>query len=672
MSAAHGAADVMDASPTPPSNSASPSPLATLPEELLTNVSCKLGSDDLFALRQTCRSIEAKTFHDFATEYFSAKGFMFTTESLKVLINIAKHPKLKESLKEVWFITAYFPRGALHCGMGKCCHWQPTVRQREAFNFYVADQERLQIQGDDRRLITVALTLLPAMRRLSIVDHTSAIPARAECRGLQKVSRTTNNQASFHPSSKDAAVLTEYYEWLSHIFRTVMLSVADSGQSTITKLETRFHHITHGLSPSVDLSFKRDESRSLSAALANLTKLRLQYRTNLYRKGKADDQNERDLAMKTMRSFSSIVRNTTNVRLTSDDGKISGLLARAMTSKMELENITRFSMESIAISDTGILKAMLLKMLAVEKLTFYFVNIKSSAGWAPVLQILPQLPALNHLHLMYLQDNGRKVYLIEQPDDDELDNWGHEAAAEDEDEWIADESSDDDDDLPDLIDADESVDENSDEDVLDVEEKPAEPTIPKVIVPPCKHAGKKDYTLEGREAAPERGYWVCLNTREAILAELPRFIKDINIGEPAAAFIDDMAMFGNAVFGPPPGAAQPGMITVGAGAFGLALGAGPPPAMGPPGMGVPPATAMQAIAQLSAALGVAPPPFGPPAAAPPPPAAAAAPTTTGTNAANPASAPAAPTAPTTAASAAPPPPPTNGWSDWGFHDDDIE
>ncbi|KJX95696.1 hypothetical protein TI39_contig1444g00001, partial [Zymoseptoria brevis] len=617
MSAAHGAADVMDASPTPPSKSASPSALATLPEELLTNISCKLGSDDLFALRQTCRSIEAKTFHDFATEYFSAKGFMFSTESLKVLINIAKHPKLKEYLKELWFITAYFPRGTLHCGMGKCCHWQPTVRQREAFIFYVEDQERLQIQGDDKRLITVALTLLPAVRRLSIVDHTTAIPARAECRGLQKVSRTTNNQASFHPSSKDVTVLAEYYEWLSHIFRTVLLSVADSGQSTITKLETRFHHIVHGLSPSVDLSFKRDESRRLSAALANLTKLRLQYRTNLYRKGKADDQNERDLAMKTMRSFSSIVRNTTHVRLTSDDGKISGLLARAMTSKMELENITRFSMESIAISDTGILKAMLLKMLGVQKLTFYSVNIKSSAGWVPVLQILPQLPALSHLHLMYLQDNGLKVYLIEQPDEDELDDWGHEAAAEDEDEWIADESSDDDD-LPDLIDADEPVDGDSDGDVPDIiESKPAEPTIPKVIVPPCKHAGKKDYTLVGREAVPERGYWVCLNTREAILAELPRFIKEINIGEPAAAFIDDMAMLGNAMFGPPPG---------------------------PPGVGVPPATAIQAIAQLSAALGVAPPPFGagPPAAAPPPPPpAAAAPPTNNNN--NQASATPAPT-----------------------------
>lgn len=34
--------------------------LAALPEELLSNISIKLGSDDVFSLRLTCRDIEAK------------------------------------------------------------------------------------------------------------------------------------------------------------------------------------------------------------------------------------------------------------------------------------------------------------------------------------------------------------------------------------------------------------------------------------------------------------------------------------------------------------------------------------------------------------------------------------------------------------------------------------
>lgn len=52
-----------------------------LPEELVSNIACKLGSDDLFALRLTCRDLEAKSLHEFGTEYFAAKCFIFTTEA---------------------------------------------------------------------------------------------------------------------------------------------------------------------------------------------------------------------------------------------------------------------------------------------------------------------------------------------------------------------------------------------------------------------------------------------------------------------------------------------------------------------------------------------------------------------------------------------------------------
>lgn len=54
--------------------------LATLPEELVSNIAVKLGSDDIFSLRLTCRDLEAKCLHEFATEYFVRKGFIFTSE----------------------------------------------------------------------------------------------------------------------------------------------------------------------------------------------------------------------------------------------------------------------------------------------------------------------------------------------------------------------------------------------------------------------------------------------------------------------------------------------------------------------------------------------------------------------------------------------------------------
>lgn len=52
------ASDLESSSISPPA--APKSRLAALPEELLSNISVRLGSDDIFSLRLTCRDIEAK------------------------------------------------------------------------------------------------------------------------------------------------------------------------------------------------------------------------------------------------------------------------------------------------------------------------------------------------------------------------------------------------------------------------------------------------------------------------------------------------------------------------------------------------------------------------------------------------------------------------------------
>lgn len=64
----------------PPSNAATGNAapnahcqLARLPEELISNISLRLQSDDVFALRQTCVDIERKTLHEWAKEYFAQK-----------------------------------------------------------------------------------------------------------------------------------------------------------------------------------------------------------------------------------------------------------------------------------------------------------------------------------------------------------------------------------------------------------------------------------------------------------------------------------------------------------------------------------------------------------------------------------------------------------------------
>ena len=127
-----------------PNIDTSMSRLAALPEELISNIALRMDIDDLSNLRLTCRTIETKSFFSFATEYFSGKCFMITTESLKVLVGIASSERLRKYLHDVYVYTAFFSEHAFHCPNG-ChnCAWQPTVRQSEAYRTYMNDQKRL-------------------------------------------------------------------------------------------------------------------------------------------------------------------------------------------------------------------------------------------------------------------------------------------------------------------------------------------------------------------------------------------------------------------------------------------------------------------------------------------------------------------------------------------------
>jgi hypothetical protein len=78
--------------------------LVALPEEVLGQITHHLYSDDFFSLRRCCREIESKTFSDFASQYFKRKCFMFTTESLQTLVNIAES-RFAGYLKDVCLLT---------------------------------------------------------------------------------------------------------------------------------------------------------------------------------------------------------------------------------------------------------------------------------------------------------------------------------------------------------------------------------------------------------------------------------------------------------------------------------------------------------------------------------------------------------------------------------------
>jgi hypothetical protein len=165
--------------------------LSDLPEELISNIAGRLG-DDKFALRATCRALEEKTFHEFATEHFSEKCVHFTTDSLKVLRDISSCPRLSKYVKKVFVVTALFSEQSFSCyGSHAIAHWRPSVRQSEAYKFYMEDQRKLRASGDDKLMLIEAFRRLPSLKAVALIDNPDSLKDGTDYRGGNKVLRQT-------------------------------------------------------------------------------------------------------------------------------------------------------------------------------------------------------------------------------------------------------------------------------------------------------------------------------------------------------------------------------------------------------------------------------------------------------------------------------------------------
>ncbi|KAK1990765.1 hypothetical protein LX36DRAFT_384427, partial [Colletotrichum falcatum] len=71
--------------------------LVSLPAEVLDSISRSLPSDDLFALRQTCRCVAEKTWI-FHRRFFYTRYVMLEKQSLLNLIAISRHSVLRQAV----------------------------------------------------------------------------------------------------------------------------------------------------------------------------------------------------------------------------------------------------------------------------------------------------------------------------------------------------------------------------------------------------------------------------------------------------------------------------------------------------------------------------------------------------------------------------------------------
>ena len=165
-----------------------------LPGELVDNIAYRLGSDDKFSLRLTCRELEQKSQRAFGLHHFTKKCVHLTTDSLTVLLNISKSEKLGKYVRDVTLITALFSaadtaRLIVPC---KCCFARnPDSHEESSYRFYIEDQLRLRETGEDQALLDEAFRSLPQLNTVALVDSEDRLQPGTDYQGGRKTLRKT-------------------------------------------------------------------------------------------------------------------------------------------------------------------------------------------------------------------------------------------------------------------------------------------------------------------------------------------------------------------------------------------------------------------------------------------------------------------------------------------------
>nr|POF15506.1 hypothetical protein CFP56_48701 [Quercus suber] len=373
--------------------------LAALPGEIVSNIAGRLGSDDFFCLRLTCRDLEAKSLHTFAVEYFSCKGFIFTTDSLKVLLHIAESQRLRKYLHCIQFITAFFPDGHIECSNGCSCYGGPTVRQKEAYKDYMADQKQLKSTGDDKRLLAKSFQLLPKLNAIDVVDNFMMIDKNVDIRGFNKVQRVTGYPPAV---PNEGNIDVQYQTWLSHIWETVIIAIALKPVPNLEEFRMLGRTAINGLSVD-DLTCTTRVIEEVRPSFQGLKRLQLCMRSH----SKSTVSNQLD-----MLKFGGLFSNLEDLRLSFDYFRSSELPDVNFLQDTNLSKLSKLHIDGLHTSAES-LCSLLARMTCATEVFFMWVNIKEGT-WVEVLEVLQHLSCLEHLHLQWLGQGAHKAYFLKQ------------------------------------------------------------------------------------------------------------------------------------------------------------------------------------------------------------------------------------------------------------------
>lgn len=508
--------------------------LTDIPEELVSNIAARLYADDNAAFRLTCRTLEKKSFHEFGKEYFSQKAFMITTDSLKVLQAISRSERLKSFLHHVHFIPALFSQRATDCCHGASCVWQASVKQKEAYQDYIEDQKTLVETKQDKKMIMDAFAKLSNLVAVSLIDLPTAIPADIDLRGRNKVQRVTGRDASLKPiGSFDR----EFSTFFRHVWTITLQALSKS--PALRELHTNLIR-QGGYLPIEWLNPKKFTHSTKALNSLHAVSLNLGCPDE-------EDYNEgefllspafrRQLVM--VSKFASLLTSLTSLVLKFDSPfpAHSGVQYLTFTRGLDMSKLTKLSVDGMHIGAKQ-LAASFVRLSSVKDLRLTYVALDKGT-WVPVLKsIITLLEHLEHLHLMYLMEGSRKVYLLKRKEK-EAPPYPFDELLDGDFVFPPGEAYETDDDMPGLAPGDTSgcfehhhsshVDAPSDDmtPLADASKAHNSTTALAKAAPVCKARSNPFYLGDSDPDTGGRGFYVCVQGKE-IAEQLPIFMEEYN------------------------------------------------------------------------------------------------------------------------------------------------
>ncbi|QIW97852.1 hypothetical protein AMS68_003370 [Peltaster fructicola] len=472
-----------------------------IPEEVLSNVAARLGPDDLFNLRLTCRAFQANTFHEFATEYFSSKCVHFTTDSLKSLVAITESKSLRPYLQEVFVCSKWFIEGLFDHNFCGCCPFKPPTKIAEAYRTFARDQLKLKISGHDYLMLTKILKNVQKLKRIGLVDNGDLLEHSVDYRGQRKVLRT----AEFGPSASSPPPVDGYHEWLFHVFGTLLRAIKSSNVN-VKSFTTSFTHWPFALDVE-HFKFKRTRTfRHLADTKFNtITSLSLEF--NLCDSAWSDIT----IIRRAGRSFPNVT--DLAMYMNADEAFESGRLVLGFLDGIGLAKLLRLTIvDTLCYYPDLKIAFKKLKSIQVLKLEgFGPLTEDLRDTWGELLGIIYNLESLQHLHVIYPRQDGEKVWFLKDRTKAEIAAAAKSTTS--------------------------SHDPASNHDKHDAEIYKRDFTnwafphdCGESITHKCNH---------GSIEQPRRGYYVCLPSKDDIKRLLPTFIDEVHDGYAASDDVDD-------------------------------------------------------------------------------------------------------------------------------------